>query len=54
MKTPGQMPSGLGREGPNIRFRGGTIFNDAATGIIWVGGYISLGSDETLVGKKQF
>ena len=42
VKTPGQLPYGFGRGLHNIRFRGGTIFNDTATGIIWVEKQISL------------
>jgi hypothetical protein len=42
-RTPGQLPSGYGCEGRNGRFHGGTIYNDAASGLIWVENQVSLG-----------
>ena len=36
VKTPGRLPSGFGRERDNYRFLGGTIYNDATSGLIWV------------------
>ncbi len=33
--TPGQLLSGYGREAPHNHFHGGTLFHDAATGLIW-------------------
>ncbi len=50
-RTPGQLPSGYRRENLNNRFHGGTIYNDAASGRIWVENQVSLGSSETIMGK---
>ena len=44
---------GFGREGVNNRFHGGTIFNDAATGAIWVENQVLLGAGETILGAKE-
>ncbi len=33
-RTPGCLPEGYGRESPNRCFHGGTIYNDAASGLI--------------------
>ena len=52
--TPGRLPSGYGREAPDRRFQGGTIYNDAASGLIWVENQISLGANETVMGKLRF
>ena len=35
-RTPGRLPTGYGREAVHNRCHGGTIFNDAASGIIFV------------------
>ncbi len=51
---PGWLPSGYGREGCNGRFHGGTIYNDAASGLIWVENQVSLGASETIMGKEHF
>ena len=53
METPELLSSDFVREVSNSCFRGGTVFNDAATGIIWVENQISLGSGETFVYKQQ-
>ncbi len=53
-RTPDRLPSGYGREGCNGRFHGGTIYNDAASGLIWVENQISLGPSETIMGKEHF
>ncbi len=53
-RTPGQLPSGYGREGCNGRFHGGTIYNDAASGLIWVENQVSLGASETIMCKEHF
>ena len=42
-KTPGRLPTGYGRESQDRRFQGGTIYNDAASGLIWVENQVSLG-----------
>ncbi len=52
-RTPGQLPSGYGREGRNGRCHGGTIYNDAASGLIWVENQVSLGASETITGKEH-
>jgi hypothetical protein len=54
VKTPGRLLEGYGREGEANRYHGGTIFNDAATGIIWVENQVSLGAGETLMAKEVF
>ena len=52
--TPGRLPTGYGREGPNNGYNGGTIYNYAALGLIWVENQVSLGASETLMGKERF
>ena len=52
--TPGWLFSGYGREAQHNRFHGGTIFNDAASGAIWVEHQVSLGAGETICAKEQF
>jgi hypothetical protein len=52
--TPGRLPSGFGREEKHNRFHGGTIYNDAASGIIYVENQVSLGAGETVLGKQRF
>ena len=54
VKTPGRIPSGFGRERHNNRFHGGTIYNDADFGLIWVENQVSLGANKTIVGKARF
>ena len=49
--TPGRLPSGYGQSGS--RFNGMTIYNDAASGIIWVENQVSLGTSETIMGKER-
>ena len=55
-KTPGCLPTGYGWESQDRRFLGGTIFNDAASasGLIWVENQVSLGANETVMGKARF
>jgi transposase InsO family protein len=53
-RTPGRLPEGYGRESKDRRFRGGTIYNDAASGLIWVENQVSLGANETVMGKARF
>ena len=50
-RTPGHLPTGYGRDSCARIFQGGTIYNDAASIFIWVESQVSLGSNETLVGK---
>jgi hypothetical protein len=54
VSTPGRLLDGYGREGANNRYHGGTIFNDAATGIIWAESQVSLSASETLLSKARF
>jgi hypothetical protein len=49
VNTPGRLLKGYGREGAEHRFHGGTIFNDAASGVIWVEPQVSLGAGETVM-----
>ena len=53
-RTPGRIPSGYGCEGSNGRFHGGTIYNDAQSGFIWVENKVSLGSSKNIMGKERF
>jgi hypothetical protein len=50
-RTPGQLPQGYGRKSANQCFQGGTVYNDAALGLIWVENQVSLGAYETVTGK---
>ena len=43
--------SGYGHEDVHDKFHGGTIFQDAAIGIIWVKYQVSLGAGETIISK---
>ena len=52
--TPGRRYEGYGREGARNRFHGGTIFNDAASGAIWLENQVSTGTGETLNAKERF
>ena len=36
------------------RFHGGTIYNDDASGLIWVENQVSLRENETVLGKSRF
>jgi hypothetical protein len=53
-KTPGCLPTGYGQESQDLRFKGGTIYNDAASGLIWVENQVSLGANEMVMGKARF
>ncbi len=54
VKTPGRLPNGYGRERRDLRYHGGTIYNDAASGTISVENQVSLGANETIMGKYRF
>ena len=54
VRTPGRLPSGYGREAQENQYHGGTIFNDAATGIIWAENQVSLGAGKTILSKTEF
>ncbi len=51
---PGCLFSGYGCEDDHNKFHGGTIFQDNATGIIWVECQVSLGAGETVMSKVRF
>jgi hypothetical protein len=53
-KTPGCLPTGYGQESQDRCFQGGTIFNDAASGLIWVENQVSLDTREMVMGKSCF
>jgi hypothetical protein len=53
-KTPGRLPTGYGYESQDCHFQGGTIFNDVASGLIWVENQLSLGASKTVMGKVHF
>ncbi len=53
-KKPGRLPTGYGRKSQDRRYQGGTIFNDAASGLIWVKNQVSLGANKTVMGKACF
>ena len=53
-KTPGRQMKGFGREGAHGCYQGGTIYHDAASGLIWVENQVSLGASETIMGKERF
>ena len=48
------LPTRYGRESQDCRFQGGTIFNVAASGLIWVENQVSLGANKTVMGKACF
>ena len=53
-KTPGRLPTGYGRESNDCYFRGGTIYNDAASSLVWVENHVSLGSNKTAMVNSRF
>jgi hypothetical protein len=53
-KMPRRLPTRYGRELHDCRFKGGTIFNDAASELIWVDNQVSLCANETVMGKARF
>ena len=53
-KTPGRLPTGYGRESNDCYFRGGTIYNDAASSLVWVEIQVSVGSNDNVMGKSMF
>ena len=46
--TPGRLPTRYGRERRHNLFHGGTIYNDAASSLIWVDNQVSLVENETV------
>jgi hypothetical protein len=53
-KIPGWLPEGYGLESKDQHFQGGTIYNDAALGLIWVKNQVSLGENKMVMGKACF
>ena len=53
-KTPGRLHTGYGGESSDRLFQRGTIYNDAAPSLIWVENQVSLGSNDTVMGKSRF
>jgi hypothetical protein len=45
---------GFGHKNAHDKLQGCTIFQDSATGIIWVESQVSLGAGETIMSKLQF
>ena len=43
--NPGCLPTGYGRGSCDCRYQGGTIYNDAASSLIWVKNQFYLGSN---------
>ncbi len=54
LNTRGCLLSGFGHENASDKFHGGTIFQDAATSIIWVECQVSLCAGETIMSKLCF
>ena len=54
VNTPGRLLNGFGKESSREKLHGGTIFQDAATGIIWVECQVLLGAGGTLMSKMPF
>ena len=54
VNTPGRFPTGYMHKYSTYCFHGGTLYNDADTGTIWVGNHVSLGASETVLGKENF
>jgi hypothetical protein len=48
------VPEGYGRESADWHFQGGTIYNHAVSGLIWVENQVSLGANETAMGNAYF
>ena len=53
-RTPGILTSGYGRECRQNRLHSGTIYNDAASGLISVENQVSIGANETVLVKSRF
>ena len=52
--TPGRLLNGYGYKCRHNFCYGGTIYNDAASGLIWVENQVSLVANETVLGKSRF
>jgi hypothetical protein len=53
-RTLSQLPEGYVHESADWHFQGGTICNDATSGLIWAENQVSLGANETVMGKTHF
>ena len=53
-KNPGQLPTGYVKDSSDRHFKGGTIYNDAASGLICVENQVSIGSNKTVMGNSRF
>ena len=53
VRTTVRLSTGYGRECRHNLFRGGTICNDAAYGLIWFENKVSLRSNETFLGNRD-
>ena len=51
--TPGRLMSGYGRETKTSRYHGGTIYDDAGSGVTWIANQVSLSAGETLLGNRS-
>ena len=54
INTPGILSTGYERESSSSSFHRVTLYNDAATGIIWVENKVYLGYSEADLGKESF
>jgi len=54
VKTVGRKLSGYGRESSESGIHGGTVYVDAASGLVRVELQVSLGANETVFGKHKF
>ena len=54
VNTPVRLPTGYGLDSSSSHFHVGTLYNDAATGIISVENRVSLGASERVLGKDSF
>ena len=54
MRMPGKPSYGYGPERRKNRCHGGTIYNDATSGLIWDENQVSIGANKTVLGKSPF
>ena len=53
-KNSGSLPTVYGRDSSDRFFQGGTIYKDATSSLVWFENQVSLGSNETVMGKSRF
>ena len=53
-RTTHFLPTSYDHEGRDNRYHGGIIFNDTASGVIWVGNQVSLGAGEMIGSETKF